>query len=111
MLPFVQRRSEPRVIDPDTFEHSRNRIEREEVPRSGKAQARGVARLHLRMPGAGIAHSFAGKAEPRFVDRLAEVGRESRRARHAAKRGIVGFHSFALGVLPALDHRASHDGS
>lgn len=101
-------RAEPRVVDPDALERRGNRIEREEMPRRCKAQACGVTRLHLRVPGLGIAHDFAGEAAFGFFDRLAEVRRGPGAAHHAAKRGVAEFYSFALGVLPALDHRAFH---
>lgn len=101
--------AEARVVDPDTLEHRVHRMQREEMPRRGQAQARSVARFHLRMPGLAVAHDFAGEAAFGLFDRLAEVRREPSASRHAAKRGIAEFYSFALGVLPALDHRAFHD--
>ena len=101
-------RAEPRVVDPDALQGRGHRIQRKEMSRRCKAQARGVTCLHLRAPGPGVALDLTGEAACGLFERVVEVGRGPCAAHHAAKRGVAEFYSFALGVLPALDRRVFH---
>jgi hypothetical protein len=93
---------DPSAVYPDLLQVLRNRVAREQIASCGKTQTRGIASLHLRLPGPGIAQDVGFETALGLVDRLLEARCRTRSLRHTPQRGLIGFNPRALGLLPAL---------
>ena len=87
-------------MDPDLLQVLPGRVAREEIARSGKTKARGVAGLHLGLPCPGVAQDPVFEAALGLVECLLEVGCGARLPRHAPQRSLIGFSPRAQGLLP-----------